>query len=703
MHSIARWTAALMMWSVILGASAHAQDWYTYRHDSSRTGSQPVASALSDTTLVSTLHCAWSFPPDEHCGSLVTKPSIGQFLASPIVVNDTVFIGNLNGYFYALDAASGTLKWQYPLASEPSLRGSCAHYGQYGIRSSATYAKIGDQDVVIFGAPDPSAAGGLGSAALFAISAFGSNAGHLIWKSQPVARVNGCTSATGGQDPAADQKSLTEHHGRIANSAPLVLGNKVYIGIHDDTDDDPIQQGRVSAVDLSSGNVVPFSYVSTGTLDNATRGGGVWNSPATDEMGIYFTTGNTRFDSAGRQSLEPHPNHGLSLIRADKDTGNVIWTFQPVPYNLDDDPDWAAGATVMSTSCGGLIASVQKDGWTYAVNAGTGSCSWQFPPVTPPIADPTSPHCAVTGYSKFNPNGPHIHGSNKYLQPGAAWNDVLIIHTGGESLVSDGATAGYGKLHALNACATTEQDRVRWIADIPNTGAPGEPYLFGAPTVTGGIVFVGTDKGHLVVLGDPSIVPPDEWRCSNTHMPKLTPRDCTNAGYTLVPSLGKNPLADVAMPDGGSIAGLRSEPALAGGRVFVATLHGHVYMLATDPLSITLGAGELSTDHSTSGVVTVSRPPPMDTTVVLSSSDPSAISIPPSATVLAGNFTAMFTVTDHYAGPPKSVTITATYGGASKSASLSLVTPNVDPCRNCQTPAQCCVCNGGVWIGGRCE
>src|SRR5262249_38733171 len=147
-----------------------------------------------------------------------------------------------------------------------------------------------------------------------------------------------------------------------------------------------------------------------------------------------------------------------------------------------------------------LIASVVKDGWSYAVNAGNGtpaapSVLWQFPPTGFPF----------TGY---------VHGDTDYKRPGAAWNDVLIIITGGESLAQDGVTAGYGKLHALNACATTEKDRVRWIADIPNTSELDSS--LGAPTVTGGIVFVITDQGHLVVLGDPTVVPPAGLRCSNT-------------------------------------------------------------------------------------------------------------------------------------------------------------------------------------------
>jgi hypothetical protein len=138
-------------------------EWYTYRYDSTRTGAQPYASALSDPAKVQNLHCVWSFPPDGKCGSPDTKPPASGFKASPIVVNDTVFIGSTGGYFYALDAATGTLKWQYPKAGDPLL-GSCPNYGRYGIQSSATYARIGGQDAVIFGAPDPSAEGGWGSA-----------------------------------------------------------------------------------------------------------------------------------------------------------------------------------------------------------------------------------------------------------------------------------------------------------------------------------------------------------------------------------------------------------------------------------------------------------------------------------------------------------------------------------------------------------
>ena len=546
-----------------------ANEWYTYRYNNLRAGTQPYASDLSNPLVVSQpgrLRREWSFPKDGDCPGAQFCP-VGAFKASPIVVNNTVFIGSTNGYFYALDAATGAFKWRYPKIGESPLLGLCG-YGRYGIQSSATYANIGGQNAVIFGAPDPTELAeiglALGDGALYALDF----SGNLIWKSQPVALVTGCNSG-----------NLSEHHERIAYSSPLLLGNRVYVGIYD-AGDDPIQQGRVSVVDLPSGHLVPFSYLSTGTkLGDGTRGGGVWNSLATDGTGVYFTTGNTRIPPCHWPYTncpppigpEPLPNHGLSMIWVNKDTGDVVWPFQPVDFNHDYDPDWAAGASIMSTSCGELIASVQKDGWSYAVNASDGKMRWQFPPTE--LGD--------AFLNNFD------HGDTAYRQPGAAWNDVFVVRTAGEARTDsiENTGPGYGKLHALNGCATTEQDRVRWIADIPNNS--GNENSLGAPTVTGGIVYIGTDLGHLLVLGDPSVIPAVGSRCSNFDY--TNPSDCAKAGYSFKTKIPKV-LADVPMPDGGDLANLRKEPALAGGRVFVATSPSpnhpdasHVYMLDATP------------------------------------------------------------------------------------------------------------------------
>jgi len=524
--------------------SAHTHGWLTYRYDSSRSGNQPYASKLSDPKAVRNLGVRWVFAPKDP----------GYFSASPIVANGTVFIGGSNGHFYAIDAESGALKWQYPVPPEPPLL-SPASPGSpeckltcYGIGSSGTYWDRDQDGAVIFGAQDPTLEPKLGSARLYALNA---RTGALIWKSDPVAIING-----------TDTHSLKELHERIKYSSPLIFNDRAYVGISDAYFDRPLQNGRVVAIDLQTGHInSQFSYVSTGSH----RGGAVWNSPAADAQGVYFTTGNTRHDNMGDQLPEPSPNHGLSMIRADKNTGGIVWEFQPVPYALDDDPDWAAGTAIMAASCGELIASVQKDGWAYAVSAGTTTpgpphVAWQFPPTGYPF----------TGY---------VHGDSDYKHPGAAWNDVFIVSTGGEDLTVDGVGAGYGKLQALNACASNETNRVRWIAEIPNANLSsdaGPGYAIGSPTVTGGIVYIGTNTGHLIALADPAVWPAAGARCSNVRYTDAA--ECMKNNYVLVPIPAV--LANVALPDGGDIAGLRGEAAVADGKIFVATNMGHVYMLS---------------------------------------------------------------------------------------------------------------------------
>jgi hypothetical protein len=103
--------------------------------------------------------------------------------------------------------------------------------------------------------------------------------------------------------------------------------------------------------------------------------------------------------------------------------------------------------------------------------------------------------------------GAHVHGDTDYKRPGAAWGDVLAITTEGAALVtSTGVFAGYGRLHALNVCTTLAPKRVRWISDVPNSSGGG--CSLGAPTVTRGIFYIGTD----MVTSSPSRIPREHRR-----------------------------------------------------------------------------------------------------------------------------------------------------------------------------------------------
>lgn len=522
---------ALVPLAGLVSLAACSTQWPMYRHNVLRSGGQLNSSDLSNPARLATLAVRWTFsvPAGDN-----TPGADEGFRASPVVYDNRVFIGSGNGRMYALNASTGAVLWKFPAPPTAPLRSqfTCNPSSQ-GIASSAVVAKIGSTNAVIFGAPDTSFGTGFGDGRLFALNAA---TGAVIWKSPVVANLTGTTFG-----------STTQQHQQIGYSSPVVYGDRIFVGVADHCDN-PIQKGRIVSVKLSDGTIDPaFTYCSTGTCGDTTRGGGVWSGVAVWGDAVYATTGNTRRFG----TPEPAPNNGLSMLRVNRTTGALVWKFQPVPFALDDDPDWSAGPNIMSATCGLISASTMKDGWTHAIDANTGARKWTFPVATIPFSGADGTH----------------HGDTHYKRAGAAWGDVFITLAGGLTTVSD-LSAGYRRLHALNVCAS-DADRIRWIVDVPNASA-GAGYSLGAPTVTRGVVYVGTDQGHLVAIADPSISPAAGWRCSNVNVPTAS---CVASGYTLVPQPAV--LANVALT--GSM--VYNEVAISNGRLFAATGAGNVYML----------------------------------------------------------------------------------------------------------------------------
>jgi outer membrane protein assembly factor BamB len=517
-----------------------SSEWPTFRHSGLRDGHQPFDSALTDPEKVKTLKIKWTFTPPAH------DDFVRQFRASPVVHNDIVYVGNGNGRLYALDAATGKLQWQYPTKGNPPLLSqyeSLKHnLSAEGVASSAAIGRVNGRDAVIFAAPDQSIGAMKGSGRLFALDPV---TGAEIWKSGEIAVLTGV---------APD--SLTEVRENIGYSAPLVLDNRIYVGIGNHHDN-PIQNGRVVSVDTNSGAIVgSFSFTATNT-----RGGGVWSPLAggLDQNAVFVTTGNVRTWHKHVEKQPPSVDHSLSMMRLNATTGTIEWKLKPVPFELDDDPDWASGPTLLAARCGPTVASTQKDGWSYAVNSAPiapPAVRWQFPPTGIPFPQNT------------------IHGDSKYLIPGAAWNDTFISTTGGYVIETD-VPPGLTRLHALDVCANPSSP-VRWIADIPGTN-PRQNFSLAPPTVTRGMVFVGTRRGHLVVLADPSVWPSDGSICD---YPEVSNDLCVANGHRLVPR--PKILADIDLDPTNNGDAILTEPVLAKGRVFVGTLPGKFYMLEPD-------------------------------------------------------------------------------------------------------------------------
>lgn len=532
---------------------ACSQEWPAFRQSGLRTARQVQSSPLGDPYAVKTLEVKAS----------VQAPDGVGFTASPVVHGGRVFIGSSGGHLYAFDAGfsdGDPPLWQYPPADEPPLESAwadsenCANPSSRGIAANVAIGESREHGtLVILGAPDQgrpddaggSFAAGLGSGRVFALDPA---SGALVWKTrQEVARMTGLTG-----------RSTSEFHEQIGYSAPLVLGRRVYVGIANHCDN-PIQNGQVKAIDIDIGDVVPsgtFSFLAT-----SERGGGIWTFVSGGLDGaLVTTTGNVRNGTTS----EPAVNHGLSMVRLDPATGALDGKIQPVPYAEDGDPDWAAGAALMAASCGDLAVSTMKDGWTYAGNLGPPlNLRWQY---------------LNSGYP-FQVGDPLDHGDIRYHRAGAAWDDVYISMAGGADIVEqDDALSvfqGYQRLHAFNVCAG-HGSRVRWIAhlgDFTQGISSTHSWGLGPPSVTDGIVYVGTNAGWLLALADPSVWPAQAAQCT---FPNLSGLDCLNAGYQLVP----NPTVLRALNLGGNMR--RNEPALANGTVYMANSAGRLFRIAPE-------------------------------------------------------------------------------------------------------------------------
>ena len=563
------------------GVSPCTDQWPTFQHDNLRTANQmDHGERVTDVGLLTELGFSgpsFQFPAsDAQRAELELVDDADSrdyhgFSASPIVYRGFVYVGSHNGRMYALDATNLSFKWEFPERPQAPLQSS---YGRNtssrGIASTAAMATISGKDVVLFAAPDqsvqPGEVGLPGSNRIFALDA---QTGELVKKSPQIALLTGTTTG-----------DLVELHQQIGYSSLVVRGDVLYVGIGDHGDD-PIQNGRVIALNVEDLSIITdFTFFATADAmgnSDSTRGGGVWTHIAAGlgiAEGVFFTTGNTKSAHVGL-TTEPAVNHGLSMLRIDQDSGDISWKLQPVPFELDEDPDWAGGVTLVTSRCGTLSQSTMKDGFTYSVYAGARpddlpGIRWQFPSRGTQRVEGDTVHF-------FEEDDHSIHGDSRFFKSGATWNDVFFTAAGGLDLDLGAQYSVYNRLYALESCGSGNS-RIRWYKDIP--GVRGS-YALGHPTVTDGIVFVGTRDGRILAIADPSKAPHEGYQCSYPHAAFADLENCILSNFELVSDPAV--LFDIALPGCAhpdrSIYGIWAAPAIVNDRIYVASRSGNIYLL----------------------------------------------------------------------------------------------------------------------------
>jgi outer membrane protein assembly factor BamB len=191
---------------------------------------------------------------DAASGALRWKFKTGDVVhASPAIADGTLFIGSWDSYFYALDANTGKEKWRFKTGEDPDT------HNQVGIQSSAAVV----EGVVYFGCRDSNfyavdAATGqkkwvFSNHGSWVISSPAVRAGKVYFATSDTALFYSLDAKTGS--PVFSLK----FQGWPMFSSPAVAGDMVYIGSH---------MGRLIAIDVAA-QKTSWTFETDGAKQNA--------------------------------------------------------------------------------------------------------------------------------------------------------------------------------------------------------------------------------------------------------------------------------------------------------------------------------------------------------------------------------------------------------------------------------------------------
>jgi alcohol dehydrogenase (cytochrome c) len=280
---------------------------------------------------VSKLQQAWTF-------RITGKAAAGVYSTgslagmSPVVVNGVVYIQDLDSNVYALDLATGKLRWEYqvniPVISGPGPDGVAVADGR------------------VYGQTPHTA---------FALSAA---TGKPVW---------------------IDRSLLNSGQGSFEIQPQVVAGRDYLASAYGNGPGG----GILLAVNAATGKVEwKFSTMvgsDAAVRTNQVGAGGAWEPPLVGTDGsVTFGIGNP-YESAA--TAIAHPARLLysdSEVNLDAATGKLRWYYQAVPNDFMDH-DLQTSPIAASINGTSVDIAAGKMGYVYAINAHTGSLVWKTP------------------------------------------------------------------------------------------------------------------------------------------------------------------------------------------------------------------------------------------------------------------------------------------------------------------------------------
>jgi outer membrane protein assembly factor BamB len=410
------------------------EDWPKFRRDLANTGRS--RESLINARNVARLATKWEFDTGK-------KVSVSPAVATVGGVR-TVYVGNWQGDFFAVNADTGVERWKFTI---PGGGPTCTVSNQCRITSSAAVAN----GVVYFGTA---------TAEVYALDAA---TGTLKWKMKL-------------GDPT---------QGAEVWSSPAVYNGVVYIGLasHNSA---PCVVGRVVALDAGTGAEV----WNLDTIDQTTcpsgvcLGAGVWSSAAIDtQFGLlWIGTGNAgKGCSPATENATLYPD---GLLALDLATGGVVSFYQSFPNDINDEGDIGATPTLHETRVvNQCTASDQTEYWvsvpskdSVSHTGARGARGLLAPPMS--IALMSGEAIASPAVIPVTQSSACGAGSEQLIENG---NDIIVPTT-----ASDLFSLRQDSTGAVNT---------RWVTP---TCAPGSSCpLFSAPATMTDLIFFGGGEGNI--------------------------------------------------------------------------------------------------------------------------------------------------------------------------------------------------------------
>lgn len=337
-----------------VSAGATFVNWPQYLYSGKHTSDNVAATVITPANAAH-LRLLWAFAPP---ASPVT--GLSGFYSGPTTYNGVIYIGGRDGYFYAINEATGAVIWRRFIGEVTKT--TCF---AEGFTSTATVSKdpaTGKPTVYVYGP----------TGYLYAMNAAD---GTDVWP------------------PAAVAIPSTKVNNYYAWGSPLVFRGNIYVGISSECDV-PLVRGGLKEFSQSAGTLEQTFW----TTPAGTTGASIWSSPATNGSSVFVTTGNG-----------PAASDGFSIVKLSASLSRQgIWTV-PTADRVPDS-DFGASPGLWTASVGGvptmMVGACNKNGDFYALRASDLPAG---PAWTTPIGDPYG-----SGHGQCDA-GPLFDGTNLYL------------------------------------------------------------------------------------------------------------------------------------------------------------------------------------------------------------------------------------------------------------------------------------------------